>query len=125
MFVFLVIQGSKPKNKETVSFRILLNHIQILALLSGNKQFDCFHRFDSKYNFLAAGVSWSDPFQTLLVVGSFISFVDSRIVATDCAAPVSYYYKYAFYTFFPLLSVLILLIVYGIFLLVVKILKKG
>ena len=35
MLIFLVIQGRTPKNKESVSSKILLNHIQMLALLSG------------------------------------------------------------------------------------------
>ena len=34
--VYLVYQGRSPKNKESVSSRILVNHLQMLALLSGN-----------------------------------------------------------------------------------------
>jgi uncharacterized integral membrane protein len=36
ILIFLVYQGRTPKNKESVSMKILLNHIQMLALLSGN-----------------------------------------------------------------------------------------
>lgn len=32
---FMVIQGRNAKNKESVSVKILLNHVQMLALLSG------------------------------------------------------------------------------------------
>jgi hypothetical protein len=34
MLIFMVIQGKTAKNKEAVSTKILLNHIQMLALLS-------------------------------------------------------------------------------------------
>ncbi len=42
VMIFMVIQGKTPKNKEAVSSKILLNHIQMLALLSGNAPFTSF-----------------------------------------------------------------------------------
>ncbi len=39
---FMVIQGRNAKNKESVSVKILLNHVQMLALLSGNKNIPSF-----------------------------------------------------------------------------------
>jgi hypothetical protein len=94
LLMFLVYQGRTPKNKETVSAKILLNHIQMLALLS------------------AVGAAWTDPFQTLLLIGGVTSFVDSKIIATDCAFPVSYYLELAGFMAIPFLTLIVVAFIY-------------
>lgn len=127
-FVFLVVQGRKEKNKDATSLRILLNHIQMLALLSGTiyffKPFLFLNYTNAFYILKAIGTSWTDPFQTMLVIFGFLSVFDSRIVEIDCAAPIDYYLKYAFYLFFPLISALILAIAHSIIFLIIKIKRQ-
>eukprot|EP01114_Cavostelium_apophysatum_P016006 TRINITY_DN4487_c0_g2_i2.p1 TRINITY_DN4487_c0_g2~~TRINITY_DN4487_c0_g2_i2.p1 ORF type:complete len:1122 (-),score=253.37 TRINITY_DN4487_c0_g2_i2:85-3450(-) len=97
--VFMIYQGRGPKNKESVSARILLNHIQMLALLS------------------AVGGVWADPFQTLLLIGGATSFVDTEVTSTDCAFSLSYYYEFLFFIAIPWVTVFgMALIFLGVFL---------
>jgi hypothetical protein len=88
VLVFLVIQGKTSKNKEAVSSKILLNHIQMLALLS------------------SVATAWLDPFQTLLSIGGVATLMDSRIVLIDCVFTVGYYYQFAFYLLVPFATVI-------------------
>jgi hypothetical protein len=102
MLIFLVIQGRTPKNKESVSSKILLNHVQMLALLSG-----IFPPLRIRNPHAAVGAAWTDPFLGLLTVGGVGTLVDSRIVTTDCAIRVSFYYKFAGYIAIPVVTVIV------------------
>ena len=67
--VFLVYQGRSAKNKESVSARILVNHFQMLALLS------------------AVGTAWAEPLQTFLIISGVATFVDSNYLGKASVGP--------------------------------------
>jgi len=89
LLVFLVYQGRTPKNKESVSTKILLNHIQMLALLS------------------ALGSLWTQPFNQVLYIGGIASFIDNNFVSADCAFDVSYAFEFGFFMLIPIFTLLI------------------
>eukprot|EP01119_Soliformovum_irregulare_P011749 TRINITY_DN2976_c2_g1_i1.p1 TRINITY_DN2976_c2_g1~~TRINITY_DN2976_c2_g1_i1.p1 ORF type:complete len:1897 (-),score=487.17 TRINITY_DN2976_c2_g1_i1:31-5721(-) len=97
ILIFLVIQGRTAKNKEAVSTKILLNHIQMLALLS------------------AVNAAWSNPFQTILLIGGVSTLINSGgLTSTDCAIRYSYYTQLSFFLIFPFASLLVTAIVHVI-----------
>ena len=53
----------------------------------------------------AVGAAWTDPFQTLLLVGGVSTFVDSRVIATECAFAFSYYFEIGFFFLIPFATV--------------------
>jgi len=100
ILIFLVIQGRTAKNKESVSTKILLNHVQMLALLS------------------TLGAVWTEPFFSVLLVGGVATFVDNRVISTDCAFSASYYEEFIFFMLIPFITLFLAAVVYLIIYLV-------
>jgi hypothetical protein len=54
----MVIQGRNAKNKESVSVKILLNHVQMLALLSGTFSRISFFTPEKPWELYGVNLSW-------------------------------------------------------------------
>lgn len=102
-------QGTTPKRKETISSKILLNHVQMLALLSGIFEQDycllysCWYSMDRPVSdvTLDRRSRWL-PGPVFLIPSA--SFIDSRIIATDCALDIGYFAKSAFFMLIPVIT---------------------
>eukprot|EP01113_Clastostelium_recurvatum_P014143 TRINITY_DN1765_c0_g1_i2.p1 TRINITY_DN1765_c0_g1~~TRINITY_DN1765_c0_g1_i2.p1 ORF type:complete len:964 (+),score=147.57 TRINITY_DN1765_c0_g1_i2:363-3254(+) len=92
--VYLVIAGKRAKNKDAVSMKILLNHLQVLSMLS------------------AVGALWAEPFEGVLRASGVFSFFDMRLISTDCIVEFGFYYRFGFYVLIPLLTFIISTIVH-------------
>lgn len=113
MLIFIVVQAQSRKKtgtttKESVSIKILLNHIQMLALLASTTK----SIISVLISILDLGGIWTNPFLGLLLVGGTATLVDQRVVNWDCALQVGYYTKYIFFMIIPWITVAACTIIY-------------
>lgn len=98
---FMIYQTQTESYKEAISVKILITHIQMLAIISVLS-------------------TWTEPFLGYLSIGAMALWIRNRLLYLDCLfSGTSFYSVFAGYMLFPIFAILLIVLIYTIIFLIV------